>query len=288
MPTAFPSIPSASVCVITKNFNPEKWLQVLQVLFEQYSSSTSDPTKILEGYLSIITTGHFSNSAGTVELASFSDADVVKQPSSAIKDLCSSLGIEAVVLWNAVLLKKRILVLSDSVTKLLPVVRALPLFAAHRSDFSVLRPLVSSEQEYHIEDLQSAGVWIAGTIDTDLASQSSLYDVLLNLGSGAGGGESPRVVVTTHAAPGMKMCGFHREVASIITELAEGGGNNNVNVTSADIFAAVGKKTDEILASLKSLVGAEGKLSESSINGKVTNESSQQWLLRLAGSEGLV
>ena len=51
MPTAFRGVPSGSVCVIIKTFNPEKWFAVLQVLFEQYSNSTnSDPTKILEGY----------------------------------------------------------------------------------------------------------------------------------------------------------------------------------------------------------------------------------------------
>ena len=281
MPTAFRGIPSGSVCVISKNFNPEKWFAVLQVLFEQYSSSSnSDPTKILEGYLSLITTGHFSNAAGTVALASFADVDATSNQTqtNTMKDLVSMLGIEAVVLWNAVLLKKRILVLSDSASKLFPVLRTLPLLApVHRRDFTVLRPLVSADQEYHIEDLQSAGVWIAGTTDTDMAGHSTV-DVLLNL-------SERRVIVTTHAVAEMKMCAAHREVAAIMNELAESGSSSS---SSADMIEAVGKKTADILSSLRAIGGEAGKLSEAAINARVTNEASQQWLLRLAGAEGLV
>lgn len=284
MPTAFAGIPSASVCVVTKNFNPERWNAVLLVLFEQYSCSpNADPTKILEGYLSIITTGHFSNAAGTVALSGFSDADAISAKSgfNVLQDLAAQLGVEAVVLWNAVLLKKRILVLGDSANKLFQVLRTLPLLSTSAAAAAsvLLRPLVSADQPHHLEDLGSAGVFIAGTLDPDMAAQSSLYDVLLHL-------PERRVVVSSHAVAEMKMCAAHREVAAILGEAEAGAGGGG-----AGLVAAVGAKTAEIVKSLRDIIAAgagAGQSAEDAINAKVTNGASQQWLLRLAAAEGLV
>lgn len=275
MPTSFPSVPSASCCLITKNFNPEKWNAMLLVLFEQYSSSSNaDPTKILEGYLSVVTTGNFSNAAGTVDISAFPDSDADKH-TNVLKELCMMLGIEAVVLWNAVILKKRILVVAESLSELMPVIRTLPQLALHRKDkFSILRPIVSSDQEMHMEDLASAGVWIAGTLDLSFAAQSTNYDVLLNL-------SESRVIITSHALGDMKMCSAHREIASMMTEMAEGASS------SAEIAAAISNRTLEIIGQLREMSGAE-KLSESAINSKVSNATMQHWLLKLASAEGLI
>lgn len=277
LPVTFPSVRAASLCVVCRNWNPEKWNAVLQVLFEQYSSSTnSDPTKILEGYLSITTTGHFSNAAGTVALSSYSDANVAAHV-NVLKELVVALGVEAVVLWNAVLLRKRVLVVSDTIARLLPVMRTLPLLStAAASSSALLRPLVSSE-ELHIEDLVQTGVWIAGTLDASmLQSQAALYDVVLTL--------SPerRVTVASHAAAELKMCSVHREVASLLTELAESEG-----CSGAQLVTALHAKVAELLAQLKSM-SAGGALTEEAINSKVSNQSTQQWLLRLANAEGLL
>jgi hypothetical protein len=43
-----PDVVSASVCVVSKHFNPEVYQQLAKILFEQYRVS-GDPTKILEG-----------------------------------------------------------------------------------------------------------------------------------------------------------------------------------------------------------------------------------------------
>ena len=276
MPTVFPNITSASCCVLAKSFNPEKWNAVLQVLFEQYgSSSNADPTKILEGYLSLVTTGHFSNAAGTVALSSFPDADVCNQ-CNVVKDLVAMLGIETVILWNAVLLKRRVLVVSETVDKLFPVLRSLPLLAAHRKDFAQLRPIVSADQEINIEDLSSAGVWIAGTTDAALAAQETLYDVVLNL-------SERRVAVAAHAISDLKMCATHREVAVLMTNEAA-----SPDSTSLGICSALANKTNQVLATLRGLAGPDGKLTEQLVVASGANDATQQWLVRLAGAEGLL
>lgn len=127
------------------------------------------------------------------------------------------LGLEAVVLWNAVLLKKRILVISEgngnqNLTKLLTTVRSLPQLAHHRQDWGILRPLVTLSSEadtVHLEDLSSTGVFIAGTVDPTLATtHASLFDVIFSL-------SDHRITISDDAAATMRMGSTHRELAQV-------------------------------------------------------------------------
>ena len=140
----------------------------------------------------------------------------------------------------------------------------------HRKDYSVLRPLVRNDPK-SLEDLKSTPVYIAGTLDTSLANRTELYDVLINL-------NEHRVLVATHAIEEMRMNVAHKEMAALITTAAVTG-------SSDDLALTISKKTEQILTQLKSL-GAP--LTEELLRSQVTNEVSQQWLLRLALSEGLI
>lgn len=59
-----------------------------------------------------------------------------------ILDLSRILEEELVLVWNAVMMKKRIIVYSEKMGLLLKFIRALPLFAFHRHDWDILRPYV--------------------------------------------------------------------------------------------------------------------------------------------------
>lgn len=265
-----PDVTSASMCISSRTYDPEKYSKLCTMLAEQYRE-TGDPTKILEGYLSIHSTGKFINKIGTYDSASFKDTDPILAV-TCLKDLVAMLGIEFVVLWNAMLLKKRILITSDTPESLFPVLRSLPLLAWHRKDFSVLRPLVRSDPE-HLEDLTTSGVFVAGTVDDALASRSDIYDVLLSLSEG-------RITVTTHAVAEMKLCQIHKELAGICQEVAASGDD-------LDVLKAIAKKTSSTISQLRSI--ADGaKLTEAAIVERVSNEAAQQWLVKLAMAEGLL
>ena len=122
------------------------------------------------------------------------------------------LGLEAVVLWNAILLKKRLLVVSDNVPELLDVIRTLPQLAWHRQDWQILRPLVSSSSE-HMEDLASCGVFIAGTTDSSLANTtekngSATFDVVFSI-------TERRVTISDAVSADMRMGAAHRDIAQV-------------------------------------------------------------------------
>jgi hypothetical protein len=264
-----------SICLVSKSFNPEKFNLILKLLTEQYLKS-GDPTKVLEGYLSIHTTSKYSNDAGSFTESAFKEENVVKFDSN-LKELVQKIGVEIVILWNAVLLKKRVLIISDDLISLQQTLRTLPLFIWHRRDFSVLRPVIRNESE-HIEDLTSSGVFIAGSLDASLVARSDLFDVIVSLA----GGES-RVNVAGHAQADMALCAVHKELSGILTELSE-----DPSTTDRQLLEAVAKKTSTILTQLKSLAGEGEALTVAAINGRVTNKAAQQWLSRVATAEGLM
>jgi hypothetical protein len=74
-------ITASSLCVVTKVFNPEKYQALLEVLHEQFLSS-GDPTKILEGYLSVYASGKFKS----FDMSSFQDSDAMLAV-SCVKDI---------------------------------------------------------------------------------------------------------------------------------------------------------------------------------------------------------
>lgn len=72
---------SSALCVVTKTFNPERHQALLAVLHEQFLAS-GDPTKMLEGHLSVHATGKFKG----YEAASFRDEDAMLSV-SCVKDI---------------------------------------------------------------------------------------------------------------------------------------------------------------------------------------------------------
>jgi hypothetical protein len=125
------------------------------------------------GYLALYTLGTFTNSVGTIELSACKQQDSTVG-SCCLKELFEMLGVEFIVLWNAMLLKKRVLVVCEqtegqsgtqaNLQTLMDTMLTLPQLVWHRKDFSILRPLVRADStNEHLEDLTSSGVF-AGTV----------------------------------------------------------------------------------------------------------------------------
>lgn len=267
-------INSITIVIITKTFQPEKYYKLAEVFIQQYLDYPGDPTKLLEVYLSIFTNGNFQHpKLGLYDLNKFSNDDAYLSV-SCLKDLITSFGMEIVLLWNAILLKKRILVIDENYNSLMSTMRTLPQLCFHRKDWNILRPLVTSDQVY-IDDLKTNGIFIAGTLDMALLSSSDLYDVVVSM-------VDHRITISQNAQISLKLCPIHKEVSTILTDLASTSETSNI-----EIINALSSKTDSIINQLKNLTGG-GELSEEIIITNIRNESAQQWLYRLAVAEGLL
>lgn len=267
-----PDLLTSYLCVVTRTFNPEKFFAMAACLLPKYEKDGS-PTKILEGFLSIHTTGKYGSFDSRD--SSYSDPSAPLK-FSVLHDIVSMLGLQCVVLWNAVLLKKRILVIGDTLPLVMKVVRTLPLLCWHRQDWNILRPVVRSDAD-QLSDLSNSGVFIAGTLDTTLEMKSDIYDVVFSL-------SEKRVTVAPHALDKMRMTGIHREVANMLVELSSG--SDNGETMEKNLLKSITKKTKDIIDQLMTFA-SDGKVTEEAINANVNNPLTQQWLLRLAIAEDI-
>jgi hypothetical protein len=249
-------------------------LVVLQQLLGEQYKQTSDPTKVLEAYLSVFTTGEYTLRGTSWRASDWKDERAyITTGMVSLKDIVTMLGVEAVVLWNAIVLKKRICVLCDNVQRLLAVTRVLPQLAWHRQDWSIVRPYVTFA-EAELTELMTSGVYVAGFTDARIATREDVYDVLLNISERS-------VNVADHAADEMKMGQLHRDVVASLVQAAESGGEQ-------DVLKAVARKTKEVSDELHRLADSNGgKIPEQLLAAKNVGPTMLRFYMRFALAEGL-
>ena len=159
-----------------------------------------------------------------------------------LKEIFLMIGADIIVLFNAVLLKKRILVFGnhENVIQLLQIVRTLPQLAWHRQDWSILRPLVSEDCPEHVDDLNNSGVFIAGTLDESLTRNVDICDVVFDV-------SNMIVSVNAHAKSGLKMCAIHRELSALLDKAFQA----NPDITSHELLSLIVRKTSSIINQLQ-------------------------------------
>jgi hypothetical protein len=203
-----------AVVVSSTGFNPERYEALLRAMLAAVTASNTAaaplPPKLLECFLSVQIKGRYAP-AGFVA----ADHDPRKALLvSNIKDLVPALGVEFIVVWTALLMKKRVAVYGAAVGDVLAAVRGLPALVWHRQDWSgrLLRPWVTLDSD-QLSELESAGVFVAGFTDPGVRALPDLYDVLVDL-------DNRTVRIMEHAAPDFKMGAFHKDLATYLLQAA--------------------------------------------------------------------
>jgi len=223
-----------SVVLLSKEFNPEKFEALCKLLATAYASSGT-PIKVLEYYLSVFVRNKVSGPFG-----SFADAEYDARKAllvTSIKDIVNMFGLEVIIVWNAMLMKKRIVVYSENLDILLKVIRALPLFVWHRQDWNILRPYVNMTPE-QLQELAGAGVYVAGFTDGAIKLKNDYYDVLVDV-------NTRTVSVAEHAVGDFKMGVFHKELALYLLKSSE-----SAEVAPQTIVKELAMKTKDLLSKL--------------------------------------
>ncbi|XP_020337090.1 DENN domain-containing protein 10 [Oncorhynchus tshawytscha] len=274
-PTALKKVTHFSIVVTTKDFNPEKYAAFSRVLCRMYIKHGS-PVKMMEGYIAVLTKGVCQSD----ENGSFliKDYDVRKAYlAGSVKDVVSQFGMETIILYTALMLKKRIVVHHPQVEALLEFTRALPALTWHRKDWSILHPYVHLTDS-ELENLRTCTGYVAGFVDPEVSNRSDLFDVYVNL-------PDSEITISQSAKEAMSMGKLHKDIGLVIVQSAE-----NADRTDGQIIKDISIKTREILANLASLA-------EECENSKITLETLKQrhfppatenFLFHLAAAEQLL
>ncbi|XP_033757595.1 DENN domain-containing protein 10-like [Pecten maximus] len=274
-----PKVTHFCLVLVAKDFNPEKYEELCKILSKRYQRS-GNATSILESYLSVFTRG----SCPTDDNGHFSAKEYGSKKAylkSELRGIIETFGMSAVIIYTALMLKKRIVVYypPDQIHHLLMFVRSLPALVWHRKNWNIAFPFIElSEQE--LELLKGANSYVAGFTDASLEGRNDLYDVYVNPTSG-------QVSIATQAKEALAMGKLHKDTAAFMVQCAE-----SVNLSEEDIVQEVAKKTNELLDNLKSLAqkGEDGKLfiTLDTLRARKMNPATENFLFSLAACEGLV
>jgi len=145
-------------------------------------------------------------------------------------------GEEIILLWNGMLLKKRIVVVSEKLSLLLKTIRSFPLFVWHRQPFDILRPYVLMN-ESELKDLKSFGVYCAGFVEQEAKQSDELYDLLVDL-------DNRSMTINPNSTDSFIMTSLHKDICSFILQTAENGSDQ-------DLIKGLTLKTNQLLSKLE-------------------------------------
>jgi len=249
----FPKVSAVAVCVISDTFAPKCFQALSDALLSLYIAD-GNPLRLLRCYLAVFCKGEYKEGDKTI----FSAAEHTEDDSQSIlgtfgiKDLVTVLGEEIILIYCALMMKKRVAVYAPTVSEVRDVIMALPRLVEHRARgwYSQLAwPFVTGAPA-EIEDVRRAGVFAAGFTDMEaLNSNSDMYDILVDM-------PSQTVTVSPNALEQFALTKLHKEITIF---LVDGATNAEKNLTEQQLAAGLNERTKNILDKLDQLRTGDGE-----------------------------
>ena len=272
-----PYVTDICFAILCKDFNPEKYKDVLTALLQTFTS-TNSLVSVLTSYLSLFTKKSMQLAGTDEQILNISAYDPRKAYIAApLKPIILQFGVESILLYNALILKRRVVVYSSQLDTLLALTRTLPLFALHRQNWNIIYPYVDLvEQE--LSSLQKQPNYIAGFLDSSVENRTDLYDIFVNASSST-------ISIAEHAKGTFILSKAHKEIAKLMLEVA-----NDPDKSDQQAIKEINLKTKEMLTNLKSLsVQADGSPSPitfEALKKRKFTPAMENFLFTLATAEG--
>lgn len=167
-----------------------------------------------------------------------------------LKELVAALGEEIILVYCALMMKKRVAVYAPSVAQVREVVLALPRLVAHRAHGWYAQyawPFVTGAPA-ELDDLRRAGVFAAGFTDLDaLNANADLYDILVDV-------PAQTVTVAPAALEQFALTKLHKEITVFLVDGAAG----ESPLAEQQLADGLRERTAGILAKLAQLRTGDG------------------------------
>ncbi|XP_049620460.1 DENN domain-containing protein 10 isoform X2 [Suncus etruscus] len=267
-----------SIVLTAKDFNPEKYAAFTRILCRMYVKYGS-PIRMMESYIAVLTKGMCQSEENGSFLSK--DFDVRKAYlAGSIKDVVSQFGMETIILYTALMLKKRIVVYHPKIEAVQEFTRTLPALVWHRQDWTILHPFVHLQVD-ELEALQVCTGYVAGFVDPEVSNRPDLYDVFVNLADS-------EITIAPLAKEAMTMGKLHKEMGQRIIQSAE-----DPEKSDSQVIQDISQKTREILSILMPFLEAPGDGGKQVLNLEALKQrrfpsATENFLYLLAAAEQML
>ncbi|CAH3124244.1 unnamed protein product [Porites lobata] len=279
---ALSKVTHVALTLIAKDFCPEKYKALCKIMSSKFMK-TGDASTMLESYLSVITKGSCSNDDNGLFLAKDFDprmSYVASPISGKFTYVINIFGVETILIYTALLLKKRVAVYSPKIEALLDICRALPLLVWHRQNWSILHPFVHLEDD-ELEGLASNITYVAGFTDASVENRTELYDLFVNVAAG-------EISIAPEAKETFQMGKIHKDIAMFMVEAAK-----NEEYNDQTLVKELSVKTKDLINNLTKLAvepegGGKARVTLEALKQRKLTAVVENFLFNLAAAEGLV
>jgi len=270
-----PLVTGFGVCLLSKDFAPEKYEALGRLLVSVYAG-TGEVMNVLQAYMKVFVSDVVD--AGPYGSFNADEHTLIKSVMNcSIKEIITTFGLETVLIWNAMLLGKRVVVYGETQDAVVRVVRTLPLFVWHKKDWSKTRPYVRLTDE-EVADLKNVGASVAGFTDAAALSREDLFDVALNLADRT-------VAVASHATGDFAMGTFVKDLATFLVDAGA-----DADMADKDVIKGLAVKTGELLTRLRGMghdAGGKQRVTREDLQAKNLPPALERFLYNVARAESL-
>ncbi|XP_014208839.1 putative protein FAM45B [Copidosoma floridanum] len=272
-----PKVKQFAIILLSKEYCPQKY-EILCKIFSKSYNRNGNPLEILKLYLSAFVKGSF-----VTDNEVFQSNDFKALPfgsSTNVKGLIKVFELETILIYTALLLKKRIIVYHHSLEQLLKWIKTFPALMKHRKVTDVLFSWVDLVQD-ELSELKKHSFYVAGFRDSAISSRSELYDLFVNL-------PAREIIVANHAKESLTMTKTHKDIALFMVQLSE-----NQSLAESQVITEIADKTQDLLNQLRTLATVETPEGEKKVPIQAIKEknlatSVENFLINLAVAENLL
>ncbi|XP_047124796.1 DENN domain-containing protein 10 isoform X1 [Hydra vulgaris] len=263
------------IFTISNSFNPEFHEALGKEFLKSYTFGMS---AILNQYLSIYTKG-FCTCCDLSMLTAEKFDQYKAYSQTCIKELITLFGMEIVLLYIGMLLKKRIVIYAPKLQMLLDICRSMPALTYHRLNWNIVYPHMSLNDANDINTLKKQRTYVVGFTEAGLENRNDLYDLFINV-------SDAEVVINPDSKEYFQMSKLHKDIATYLVQTSQ-----DDDVGDDDIIKGLTKKTKDIIDSLKNMDSENQTnpgVSMDLLKSKNLSKAMQAFLFNLASAEGLV
>jgi len=255
------------VCIFAKDYNPKFYEANLRLMADTYAERKS-PVPMLEHYLNFTIT----DKSGEVDKRNFDKRKVLTDEdlTGCFFEMIKDLGADWILLWSAVIFKKRLAIISEDPANVMKLVGSMCFLAIHRQKeiFQHIHPIAGPGKIEHLH-LSKTPYWIAGFTQK---SQVKSFDVLFDA-------ESKSIEIHKDSQTQFQMCKFQKDICKKVLDVS------GSTTSAADVIKVITAENGRLLEIIKQI---GSPLTREVIEEKGFASKTTHFLITTAQSEGLL